>query len=222
MCPMLTLKAEKRDKNTNPNSVREAGKIPAVFYGKKEESTPIAIGKTEFKKIWDEAGESTVVTLLTPDGEKESLIHDIDFDPITGEPRHADFYVFEKGHKVSVALELEFVGTSPALKDLGGSLVKVLHEVQVEAMPKDLPSSIEVDISSLQNFEDQILAKDIKLPQGVTLDENPEEVVALVSAPREEKEEEPVEIDLSSIEVEKKGKEDEIPTESEDSETKSE
>lgn len=205
---MLTLKAEKRDKNTRPESVREAGQIPAVFYGKKEESTPIAIAKKEFVKLLDEAGESTVLTLNTPDGDKECLIHDVDFDPVTGEPRHADFYVFEKGHKVSVALEVEFVGISPAVKDLGGSLVKVLHEVQVEAMPKDLPHNIEIDISSLKTFDDQILAKDIPLPSGVTLDIDPEEVIALVSAPREEKEEEAAPVDLSSIEVEKKGKED--------------
>ena len=204
---MLTLKVENRDSKTSPDDIRKAGKIPAVFYGKKEESTPISIQKVDFKKIWDEAGESTVVVLETPDDKKECLIHDVDFDPITGEPRHADFYVFEKGHKVSVALELEFIGVSPAVKDLGGSFVKVLHEVQIEAMPKDLPHNIEVDISSLKTFDDQILAKDLKLPEGVALDIDPEEVIALVAAPREEEPEEVVEADLSSIEVEKKGKE---------------
>ena len=220
---MLTLKVENRDTKTSPDDIRKAGKIPAVFYGKKEESTPISIQKVDFKKVWDEAGESTVVTLETPDDKKECLIHDVDFDPITGEPRHADFYVFEKGHKVSVALELEFTGVSPAVKDLGGSFVKVLYEVQVEAMPKDLPNNIEVDISTLKTFDDQILAKDLKLPEGVALDIDPEEVIALVSAPREEIEEETPAVDLSSIEVEKKGKEDEeTPTESKNTEAKSE
>ena len=217
---MLTLKAEIRDTKTSLDTVREAGGIPAVFYGKKEASTPITISKKEFLKVWDEAGESTVVTLVvnSPEGgksEKESLIQEIDFDPITGEARHADFYVFEKGHKVSVALELEFVGVSPAVKELGGSFVKVLHEVQVEAMPKDLPPHIEVDISSLKAFDDQILAKDLNLPNGVTLDVSPDEVIALVSAPREEIEEETAPIDLSEIEVEKKGKEEEAGDEKE-------
>ncbi|MGB3921728.1 MAG: 50S ribosomal protein L25 [Minisyncoccia bacterium] len=214
---MLTLEAEIRDTKTAPDVVRLAGKVPAVFYGKKEASTPIAVPKTAFLKVWKEAGEYSVVNLETPEGVKESLIQDVDFDPVTGTPRHADFYVFEKGHKVEVELPIEFVGVAPAIKELGGTLVKVLHKIKVLAMPKDLPHGIEIDISSMVNFGDQVLAKNIVLPNGVTLEENPEEVVALVSAPREEKEEEAAPIDLSQIEVEKKGKEE---TEEETNEAK--
>lgn len=204
---MLTLKAEIRNTKTKPADIRKVGQVPAVFYGKKEASTPISIRQVDFLKVWKEAGESSVITLDMPDGTKESLIHDVDLDPVTGAPRHADFYVFEKGHKVEVALPVEFEGSSPAVKDLGGILVKVVHELKIEAMPKDLPHHIIVDVSSLAQFGDQILAKDIKLPHGVLLKINPEDVVATVSAPREEKEEEAAPIDLSSIEVEKKGKE---------------
>lgn len=203
----MKLKVEMRDKSEKLDALRKAGKIPAVFYGKKEASTPITIAKVDFLKAWQSAGESSVITLETSEGAKDSLIHDVDFDPVTGAPRHADFYVFEAGHKVEVDVPLEFVGVAPAVKDLGGVLVKVLHAVNIEAMPKDLPHSIEVDISSLSSFDSQILAKDLVMPAGVTLVENDEEVVALVSAPREEKEEESAPIDLSAIEVEKKGKE---------------
>ncbi len=219
---MLTLKAEIRDTKTKPETVRKAGKIPAVFYGKKEASTPISIPKIDFLKVWSEAGESSVVTLETDKGPKESLIQDVDLDPITGNPRHADFYIFEAGHKVEVELPIEFTGVSPAVKDLGGVLVKVLHELKIEAMPKDLPHNIKVDVSSLANFGDQIIAKDIILPTGVELTENTEEVVVLVSAPREEKEEETTPIDLSQIEVEKKGKEEEESTETNESDAKKE
>lgn len=204
---MTKLKVEMRDKSVKLDLLRKEGRLPAVFYGKKEASTPISVSKIDFLKAWKEAGESTVINLETPNGVVESLIHDVDFDPVTGNPRHADFYVFEKGHKVKIDIQLEFVGVSPAVKDLGGVLVKVMHEVKVEAMPKDLPHNIEVDISSLISFDSQILAKDLNLPNGVELIENGEEVVALVSAPREEKEEESKPIDLSAIEVEKKGKE---------------
>lgn len=209
---MITLKAEARDIATKLDGLRKAGRIPAVFYGKKEPSTPISINTVDFLKVWKQAGESSVVVLDTPEGEKESLIHDIDFDPVKGTPRHADFYVFEKGHKVEVEVPLEFEGVAPAIKDLGGSLVKVVHAVRVEAMPKDLPHDIKIDISSLVDFTSQILAQDIVMPHGVTLLEKPEEVIALVSAPREEKEEEVAPIDLDAIEVEKKGK-DEVPGE---------
>jgi large subunit ribosomal protein L25 len=177
------------------------------FTEKKEESTPITISSVQFQKVLKEAGESTVITLKRSEGDVEALIHDVDFDPVTGNPIHVDFYVFEKGQKLTLDVALEYVGVSAGVKDFGGLLVKVLHEIKIEAMPKDLPSQIEVDISPLTTIGSQILAKDLVLPAGVTLVENPDEVVALVSAPKEEKEEDAAPIDLSAIEVEKKGKE---------------
>lgn len=206
---MTNLKAELRDGSIKLSDLRKAGKIPAVFYGKKEESTPISIEMVDFMKAWKQAGESSVVSLETEKGTVESLIHDIDIDPLSGVPRHADFYVFEKGHKVEVEVPLEFEGVSPAVKELGGTLVKVLHVLNVEALPKDLPHNFVVDIAALTSFESQILAKDIPMPDGVTLMDGEEEVVALVSAPREVVEEETAPVDLESIEVVKKGKEDE-------------
>lgn len=205
---MLTLKAQERDTKIKPEALRKAGKIPAVFYGKKEASTAISILMVDFLKIWKEAGETSVITLETPKGVKESLIQDVDIHPVTGNPRHADFYVFEEGHTVEVELPLEFIGVSRAVKDQGGTLVKVSHALKVVAMPKDLPPGIDIDISSLAEFGNQILAKDVLLPSGVKLNENPDEVIVLVSAPREEKEEEevPEPDDLSQIEVEEKGK----------------
>jgi large subunit ribosomal protein L25 len=204
---MVTLKVEKRDKSVKMGDLRKAGSIPAVYYGKKEPSTPISIPMVDFLKVWKQVGESSVVSLETGDGTVESLIHEVTFDAVSGKPCHADFYVFEKGHKVEVEVPLEFEGVSPAIKDLGGSLVRVLHALKIEAMPKDLPHNIIIDISSLVDFASQVLAKDIKMPSGVELKENPEEVVVLVSAPREEKEEEVAPTDLSAIEVEAKGKE---------------
>ena len=206
---MTPLKAERRDKTTKLSDIRKAGLLPAVFYGKKEPSTPISINMVDFMKAWKQAGESSVISLETENGSVESLIHEIDIHPVTGLPRHADFYVFEKGHKVEVEVPIEFEGVSPAVKELGGTLVKVLHELKIEAMPKDLPHNLVVDIASLSSFESQILVKDIKLPSGVVSLTSEDEVVALVSAPREEKEEEAAPVDLSAIEVVKKGKDDE-------------
>ena len=204
---MLTLEAKNRNIKENLASLRKGGFVPAVFYGKKEESTPITISSVQFQKVLKEAGESTVITLKRSEGDVEALIHDVDFDPVTGNPIHVDFYVFEKGQKLTLDVALEYIGVSAGVKDFGGLLVKVLHEIKIEAMPKDLPSQIEVDISPLTTIGSQILAKDLVLPAGVTLVENPDEVVALVSAPKEEKEEDAAPIDLSAIEVEKKGKE---------------
>ncbi len=203
---MIKLTIEKRDSKQSLAKLRREGKMPAVFYGKKQASTPIAVSHKGFLKAWKEAGESTVIELKGDGLELEALVQDIDVDPITDLPRHADFYVFEKGQKMEVPVSVSFVGVSPAVKDLNGILVKVLHEVRVSAEPKNLPHEIEVDISSLTTLDSQILARDLKLGAGVELAEKPEEVVASISVAKEEPVEE-VPVDLSAIEVEKKGKE---------------
>lgn len=202
----IALKVEKRDKIGKVENLRKQGIFPAVYYGHKKESTPIQMKKSDFVKVLNEAGESTVVTIAMPEASVDALIHDVSYDPITGEPRHADFYVFEKGHKVEIAVPIEFEGVSLAVKELGGVLVKVLHELKIKADPANLPHELIVDVSSLSQFGDHILAKNIKLPAGVELMENPEEVIINVAAPKEEKEEEAAPVDLSAIEVEKKGK----------------
>lgn len=186
--------------------LRASGKMPAVYYGKKQASTPVAVNAVEFSKVLKKAGESAVVTLKTKEGVLDSLIYDVDRDPVTGAFRHADFYVFEKGQKIKVKIPIEFKGVSPAVKELGAVLVKVLREVEIEATPKDLPQVLFADISKLVAFESQVLAKDIILPEGVTLIAKPDEVVASVYEPKEEVVE-VAPVDLSAIEVEKKGKE---------------
>lgn len=192
-------------------AVRGEGKVPAVFYGPKAPTTSIEINEVDFIRVWKQAGESSIITLQGAGEDHDALIHDIDRDPVSGKIRHADFYVIEKGKKVKVGVPLEFVGVSAAVKTLNGSLIKVLHEIEIEALPKDLPHNIEVDISALATFEDQIKAGDIKLPSGVTLAMEVDEVIALVNAPKEEEAEEPAApVDLSAIELsEKKGKKEE-------------
>jgi len=207
--PMI-LTAEKRDiSSQNLAQERLAGKIPVVIYGPKEETQSFFVFTKEFKKIFKDAGESSVVTLKCDGADKDTLIKEVAFNPVSGEPVHADFYVIEKGKKVEVAVPLVFVGESPAVKDLGGTLVKVIHELEIEAMPKDLPHEVEVDISGLVDFESRIFASDIKLPAGVEMITEGEEVVALAGQAGEEVVEVEEPADLSTIEVEKKGKKEE-------------
>lgn len=203
---MLKLKAEARESG----KARVKGVIPAVMYGPKNPTTSIAVSEAEFNKVWKAAGESTVVTLECADGEHDTLIHDIARDPVSDAITHIDFYTIDKNTKVEVAIPLEFVGVAPAVKDLGGILIKVIHELEIEALPKDLPHGIEVDISSLVTFENHITAGDIKLPAGVSLKIAPEEIVALVNAAKEETEDAPTTIDMDSIGIsDQKGKKDE-------------
>lgn len=200
---MLTLKVEKRDTKKKPEMVRKDGMTPAVFYGRKEKSMPISVNTREFEKIFREAGESTIISLEGVGEAKEALIHDVDVHPVTGNVRHADFYVIEKGKKLHVDVPLVFEGESPAVKDLGGILVKVIHELEIEALPRDLPHEIVVDISTLVDFESQITVQDLTLADGVTSLVESEEVVVTVSKPKEEEEEEEAaEVDMDAIEVE--------------------
>ena len=189
-------------------ALRDQGMVPCVFYGPKEKSVAISSNKIEFIKALREAGESTVVVLDTGKDKIEALIHDVTYDPVSGEVIHADFYIPEKGKKVEVSVPVEFTGVSAAVKDLGGTLVKVLHEIEVEALPANLPHVILVDISALVDLESQILAGVIKLPEGVSLITEAEEVIASVSVAEDEIEE--AKADISEVEVvDKKGKKDE-------------
>ncbi len=202
----LTLSYEKRGKKEKQGAVRRAGKLPAVFYGKRTPSTPITLSLREFEKVWKKAGENTVVTLTAGEDEVPTLIYEVVRHPVTGAYEHVDFYAFEKGQKMRVKVPIEFIGTSPAVKDLGGVLVKVIHNLEIEAAPQDLPQKVEVDLSPLTALGSVILAKQIPLPAAVTLCLSPEEVIVSVYEPKEEAVEE-APADLSQIEVAKKGKE---------------
>jgi large subunit ribosomal protein L25 len=206
---MTTLIAETRTVSKAARKQTVAGHIPAVVYGPKQDSTPISISLRDFVKILRDEGESSVLQLSgIGSGSMQVLIHDVDHDPVTNLPRHADFYAIQKGAKVEVAVPLSFIGESAAVK-AGANLVKVLHELEVESAPEKLPHEIEVDISVLENVGDQIHVRDLKLPTGVTAMIEEDEVVALIQEVEVEVEETTAAPDMDAIEVEQKGKADE-------------
>ena len=211
---MNILTATKRSKTDKLAAIRSKGMVPAVVYGAQVENQPVSVLSTDFAKILKVAGEtSTIVLDITGANEKEKatkvdvLIHDVQVDPVKGFPIHIDFLAIDMNKPIEVTIPIEFTGLAKAEKDGLGTLVKVLHEIDIEALPKDLPHNIVVDVTGIATLEDQIHVRDIKLPKGVTLVTDGEEVVALVAAVKEEVEATPV--DLSAIEVEKKGKKEE-------------
>lgn len=211
----LELQTESREAGADLQALRDAGKVPAVYYGADKDTTSITIDEQEFRKLYREAGESTVITLKTTDGDIDALVQDYQLHPVSEQVLHVDFKAIEAGVALEVNVPLEFIGESEAEKTGLGTVTKVMQELPIEAMPKDLPHDIKVDISSLVTLQDQILAKDINLPAGVTLKVEPEEAVAVVSALQEETEEEATEVDLSAIEAtgEKKADEEEAAAE---------
>ncbi|MGC9602124.1 MAG: 50S ribosomal protein L25 [Minisyncoccia bacterium] len=218
----MELTVSVRDAKKSSKTLRNKGGMPAVVYGRSEKSTPIAIDRKEFEKIFKAAGESQVISLKGLGVDKDVLIKAVEFDAVLGQPIHADFYAIQKGQTVTVSVPLEFEGTSEAVKAEGGILTKVMHELEVECEPKDLPRAIIVDISLLANLDSQILIKDLQLPSKINISAEPDEVVALISVA----EEEPVEVvaptDLSTIEIsEDRGKKEEAEGEAAPAESES-
>lgn len=209
---MQTLTATKRSKAEKLGTVRNNGMIPAVVYGARVENTMISVPSIAFEKVLKASGETSTIVLEIA-GDKgaaqrvDVLIHDLQVDPVKGFPIHVDFLAIDMNKPIEVSIPLEFTGTAQAEKDGLGTLVKALHEITIEALPKDLPHAVTVDVSGIKTLDDQIHAKDLILPKGVTLITGGDEVVALVTVAKEEVESAPV--DLSAIEVEKKGKKEE-------------
>lgn len=196
--------------------------MPGVLYGPEIKAVPIEVQEKEFQKIYQEAGESSLILLEgAAKGETLVLIHDIKKDPLTGKPIHVDFYKPILTKEVKINIPLVFEGESMAVRDLGGTLIKNLSEIEVSALPQHLPHEIKVDIERLKTFEDQILIKDLKLPAGAKSSRQGEEIVATVIPPEKIEEELAKPIEEKVEEVEKITKEKE-PDKEADSQSKSE
>jgi len=206
---MFVIKAKNRVAGIKLDALRKGGEIPAVFYGAGKITTPITLSTIEFKKIWREAGESSAVKVGVAGGDIDALIHEVQVDPVTDEPIHVDFLAIDMKKKIKVKVPLVFEGISNAVKSGIGNLVKVLHEVEIEALPADLPHNLFADISKLETLKDQVFISDIKLPSGVAVVNNLTDIVCSIVEQVEEKEEVAAPVDLSAIEVEKKGKKEE-------------
>lgn len=207
----LELKSKKREIfGKKVKILRNQGLVPAVVYGGSEGSIPLVLELKEFKKVFKHAGETTLVRLFVDKEKfKNVLIHDSSRDPVTGEIKHIDFYEVKMDEKIAAKVPLIFTGNAPAITDLGGVLVKAIQELEIRALPADLPHEIEVDISVLKTFDDNIAVKNIKLPKNVESLENASASVVSVAPPRSE-----AEIEALSGKVEEKVEE--IATEAEE------
>jgi len=184
--PMDTITAEKRDLlGKKVKTLRKKGILPAVVYGNKQESMSISVRENDFVKLWKTVGEASIISLEV-DGKKENvLIHSIAFDPVKDNPIHVDFFIVDMDKPAQVDVPIEFVGESEAIK-AGGTLIKVMHTLKIEALPKNLPHSIEIDISVLKEHGSTIAAKNIKVAVGVKILCKPDDIVVLIEAPRKE------------------------------------
>lgn len=196
----LSLKVNKREVvGKQVGQLRRQGFVPAVMYGGDAKPENLQVNYKEFARIYKKAGGSILVELeIEGNGTQNTLIQQVDINPKTREYIHADFRAVSMSEKITAHIPLVFVGESPAVEDQDGTLVKNIDEIEIECLPGDLPSEIEIDISVLVDFEASIHLKDIKMPTGVELLSDPEETVASVEEPRSE--EELAELDEAPVE----------------------
>lgn len=220
---MLTLSAKIRQKQEKPENLRRAGFIPAVLYGPDIQPLSLSISTKEFDKLYKEAGESTLlqIEIAGQKGAATALIQDVQRNPISRYPIHVDFYQPRLTEKIEVKVPVIFEGEAPAVKELGGTLLRQIQELTIKALPQNLPKEIVVDVSQLKTFEEAILIKDLTLPpETEIMHHDAHDLVAKVAEPTkvEEELEKPIEEKVEEVESvgkEKKEEEDEEKTEEE-------
>lgn len=193
----IQLKTELRETtHRTAKPLYRQGLIPVELYGHNVANAHLSVNQIEFEKALRKAGESTIIELQLPGGDvRNVLIQDVERHYLTSLPIHVDFYEVKMTEKLTATVAIEFTGEAPAVKVLGGTLVKVLNEVEVECLPGDLPHQFDVDISILDTFDKQILIKDLIVSDKVEIKADPEEVVATVQQPRDMEAELAVEVD---------------------------
>lgn len=162
----IKLQAKKREiVGRKVKNLRGQGLVPANIYGKKTKSLAVSLEKKEFEKVYHEAGETGIVK-LTVEGEKEErpiLIQNVQLDPVTEDLLHADLRQIILTEKISAKIPVRLVGKAPASEQKIGILIQTVSEIEVEALPTDLPEEFEVDISKLEKAGDEVLVKGLKV-----------------------------------------------------------
>ena len=210
----VEIRTEKSSKggSVGAKQLRKIGRVPAVVYGNNFDNVSISLEKIAFNHLFREAGTSNLIELAIADMKPfKTLVHDLQRDPLTEEIIHVDFFKVNMKEKIHAEVPLNFIGESPAVINLDGSLITPVDAIEVECLPADLPSEIEVDVSILDDFEKNIKISDLNIPEGVEVLSEPEEVVVFVAEPRSEEElaelDAVVEENVEAVEVEHTGEE---------------
>lgn len=172
------------------STLRKKGFVPGVVYGKGIDNVLVSVELSRFNEVFKQGGESTLIDLEieNEDRPRTVLIYDVASDVLKEKPIHVDFYQVRLDEKIKTEVPLAFTGESKAVKELGGTLIKQLHSVEIESLPGEIPHEIQVDVSRLETFDDHLTIGDLKTGTRAEIVGNPEEVVALVVPPRTEKE----------------------------------
>jgi len=190
----LELEVLKREvKGKKVRFLRRGGLIPCNIYGRGIESQPVQVEARKLGQIIARAGGTDLIALKMggTDTPGMVIIRDVQRNPMTGEPIHVDFYQVNMSEKLKADVPLVFTGTAPALKLKNVSLLHAMTALQIEALPDDLPHSIEVDISGLELPEQSIHVKDLKVSSKITILADPDQMLIKVAEVRKAVEEVP-------------------------------
>jgi len=165
--------------------LRAQGQIPATIYGKNVKSVSVAVPSAAFEKVYKDAGETGLVELAVGKDLRPVLVHTLQKDPVTNQLLHIEFHQVDLKEKVHTKVPLELVGDAPAVVGKVGVLLTLIDEVEVEALPTDLPEKLTVDVSKLAEVNQEVAVGDLKVPSGVTVltakDQSVVRVGALIS-----------------------------------------
>jgi large subunit ribosomal protein L25 len=168
-------------KKGSAGKLRREGKIPAIVYGRGE-PTPIAVDAREFGNKFHTVSESTLITLQADGKSFDVLVKDYQSDILSGKILHIDFYEIEKGKALRARVALHLVGTPIGVRE-GGVVEQLMHDVEVECLPKDLPAGIEIDVSNVKIGSSLTIA-DVAFPEGVRPITPEDQVVMTVTVVR--------------------------------------
>jgi large subunit ribosomal protein L25 len=165
-------------------TLRQSGQIPGVIYGHARQPQSLTLNAREFDRLMEHVTASTVIDLDLGGKTSKTLIREIQRHPYKREVLHVDFLELVAGEKVIVEIPIVYVGTAQGVKD-GGVLEQIKHALTVEADPTTLPEHIDVDVSEL-TIGHTLYVRDVRVPEGATVQDDPDSPVAIVAAPTKE------------------------------------
>ena len=188
MTKKLTLNAQARTiTGRKVKQLRQSGLIPANIFGKKIKSTAISLDSKEFSTVYEQAGETQLIDLILEKKTNPVLISEIQIHPVTNDILHIDLHQVDLKEKVTATIPLVFINESPAEKQALGTVVKEVQEIEVTALPSDLPEHIDVDLSTLSEVDQSIHLKDLQFDRSkIETDQDPELILVKVEPPQKE------------------------------------
>jgi large subunit ribosomal protein L25 len=184
----FVLEALARDTAQKGKVLRSSGRIPAIYYGRGRPTVALSLDYQKFRKVFEKAGENTIIDLAVENKKFPVLVHEVQYDPVSDRFAHVDFIHVDMEKEVTTTVKIVCVGICPAVKNMGGILDVLKHEVKIKCLPKDLIHSMEVDISPIVDFHTSIHVKDLKIPPGIKILDNADDTVVTATPIKVEEE----------------------------------